>query len=228
MRDLLRPTLPHSTRRVMLPAPGRPAPAACIAAPAPTARRAASAPPVTPVRPRLAAIAPAQADGGDQPRQLVRPAGSGPRFRYIAGPAAGQPGDVAGEDGTDLLIRAGTHFVRNFSLTQGDKLDLTSILAGAPMAHDLANLGQFVKVLGYGQNDPGFGAGTKTTLEVTGPQGSAVVNFEGVGKTDLQHLLKHQSLMLPPHRAGPLPFPPFPGLDPVIAGEGQDGGWVLG
>jgi hypothetical protein len=86
-------------------------------APAPTARRAVSAPPVTPVRPRLAAIAPAQADGGDQPRQLVRPAGSGPRFRYIAGPAAGQPGDVAGEDGTDLLIRAGTHFVRNFSLT---------------------------------------------------------------------------------------------------------------
>ncbi len=57
----------------------------------------------------------------------------------------------------------------------------------------------FVKVLGYGKNDPGFGAGTKTTLGVTGPHGSAIVNLEGSGKLDLSDLLKHQSLILPPH-----------------------------
>jgi collagen type VII alpha len=123
----------------------------------------------------------------------------GPRFLYTAGPAAGQPGHVPGAQGTELLIRAGTDFVQNFSLAQGDTLDLTKILAGVPLAHDLANLGEFVKVLGYGKNDPGFGAGTKTTLEVTGLHGTAVVNLEGAGKLDLQDLLKHQSLILPPH-----------------------------
>ena len=133
------------------------------------------------------------------PGTLFGPQDHGPRFLYIAGPAAGQPGHLAGESGTELLIRAGTDFVRNFSLTEGDKLDLTRILAGAPLAHDLTNLGNFVKVLGHGQNDPGFGPGTKTTLEVTGPHGSAVVNLEGAGKLDLRDLLKHQSLLLPPH-----------------------------
>jgi hypothetical protein len=56
-----------------------------------------------------------------------------------------------------------------------------------------------VKVIGYGRNDPGFGPGTKTTLEVTGLHGTAVVNLEGAGKLDLQDLLKHNALMLPPH-----------------------------
>jgi hypothetical protein len=125
--------------------------------------------------------------------------GSAAKFLYIAGGSAGGAGSGAGGHGTDLLIRAGTDFVRNFSLTGGDKLDLTQILAGAPLAHDLANLSSFVKVLGYGQNDPGFGAGTKTSLEITGLHGSAVVNLEGVGKLELGDLLKHHSLMLPPH-----------------------------
>jgi hypothetical protein len=130
---------------------------------------------------------------------LFGPQDPGPRFLYIAGPAAGQPGHIPGAGGTELLIRAGTDFVRNFSLTQGDKLDLTRILAGAPLAHDLANLGEFVKVLGSGRNDPGFGPGTKTTLEVSGLHGSAVVNLEGAGKLDLHDLVKHNALMLPPH-----------------------------
>jgi hypothetical protein len=128
--------------------------------------------------------------------------GSAPRFLHIAGGSAGhsnQAGTGAGGQGTNVLIQAGTDFVRNFNLTHGDRLDLTKILAGAPLAHDLANLGNFVKVLGYGRNDPGFGSGTKTTLEVTGPHGTAIVNLEGVGKLDLSDLLKHQSLMLPPH-----------------------------
>ena len=56
-----------------------------------------------------------------------------------------------------------------------------------------------MKVPGYGQNDPGFGAGSKTSLEVTGPHGSALVNLEGAGKLELEDLLKHNSLLLPPH-----------------------------
>ena len=55
-----------------------------------------------------------------------------------------------------------------------------------------------MKVLGSGRNDPGFGPGTKTTLVINGPDGSATVNLEGVGRLDLSDLLKHQSLILPP------------------------------
>jgi hypothetical protein len=125
--------------------------------------------------------------------------GLAPRFLYVAGGSSGHAGHGASTQGSDLLIRAGTDYVQNFSLKGGDKLDLTQILAGVPLAHDLANLGHFVKVLGHGRNDPGFGPGTKTSLEVTGPHGSAVVNLEGVGKLELGDLLKHQSLLLPPH-----------------------------
>jgi hypothetical protein len=145
--------------------------------------------------------------GGDQghdkltaeinPGTLFGAQDHGPRFLYVAGPAAGQPGHTAGAQGTDLLIKAGTDFVKNFNLAQ-DKLDLTKILAGVP-AHELANPANFVKVLGSGPNDQGFGHGTKTTLEISGPHGSATVNLEGVGKLDVQDLLKHHSLILPPH-----------------------------
>jgi hypothetical protein len=97
------------------------------------------------------------------------------------------------------LIRAGTGFVPNFSLAHGDKLDLTQILAGAPLTHDLTNIDKFVQVLGHGKNDPGFGPGTKTSLEISGPHGTAVLNLEGAGKLDLKDLLRHHSLLLPPH-----------------------------
>jgi hypothetical protein len=131
------------------------------------------------------------------PGTLFGPQDHGPRFLYVAGPAAGQPGHTPGAQGTDLLIKAGTDFVKNFNLAQ-DKLDLTKILAGVP-THELANLANFVKVLGSGPNDQGFGHGTRTTIEISGPHGSATVNLEGAGKLDLQDLLKHHSLILPPH-----------------------------
>jgi len=118
-----------------------------------------------------------------------------PTFLY--GSASGSA--VSGGTGQDLVIRAGVDYVSRFSLAGGDKLDLTQILAGAPLAHDLANLGSFVQVLGAAANDPGFGAGTKTALAVTGPDGSAIVNLEGSGKLQLKDLLSHQSLVLPPH-----------------------------
>ena len=123
-----------------------------------------------------------------------------PKFLHAAGttPSASGPTTIVlGGNSQTALILAGTDNVRNFNLAQGDKLDLTKILAGAPLAHDLANLSNFVQVLGHGRNDPGFGSGIKTTLEVTGPHGSAVVNLEGVGKLELSDLLKHHSLLLP-------------------------------
>jgi hypothetical protein len=124
-----------------------------------------------------------------------------PRFLYTGSDtagASGQPGTATGP-ALDVLVRAGTAYIGNFSLVQGDKLDLTQILAGAPLAHDLANIAEFVKVTGYGQNDAGFGPGSKTSLQITGPHGSALVNLEGAGKLELKDLLQHNSLLLPPH-----------------------------
>ncbi len=89
--------------------------------------------------------------------------------------------------------------VQNFDLARGDKLDLTKLLSGAPLAADLTNVSDFVRVLAYAQNDTGYASGTQTALDVTGPGGHAVVHLEGSGKLDLQALLAHNSLILPPH-----------------------------
>ena len=107
-------------------------------------------------------------------------------------------GTTTGHDRMDVTVRAGTGFFQNFGLDQGDRLDLTQILAGAPLAADLTNLGDFVKVLGHGDHEPGFGSGTKTSLMITGPGGTAVVHLESAGKLDLQDLPKHNALILPP------------------------------
>ena len=123
---------------------------------------------------------------------------SAPIFLYGSGSTASGSA-ASGSIGKDLLIRAGVDYVSQFNLAGGDKLDLTQILAGASLAHDLANLGNFVQVLGSAANDLGFGAGTKTSLEITGPHGTAVVNLEGSGKLALTDLLSHHSLVLPPH-----------------------------
>jgi autotransporter passenger strand-loop-strand repeat protein len=104
---------------------------------------------------------------------------------------------TGGAQSIDVL--AGTDVSQAFSLLNGDKLDLTSILAGAPIAPDLANIGNFVQVLGIAGNDAGFGAGVQTVLQVNGPIGYALVHLEGSGKLELQDLLSHNSLILPPH-----------------------------
>jgi hypothetical protein len=98
-----------------------------------------------------------------------------------------------------LVVQAGSTYSESFSLSGGSQLDLTQILAGASLSHDLTNISQYVKVLGYGADDPGFASGTKTILQVTGPNGSATVNLEGSGRLSVQNLLQHNSLLLPPH-----------------------------
>jgi hypothetical protein len=95
------------------------------------------------------------------------------------------------------VVKAGGSYAQQFSLGGGDKLDLRHVLAGAPLAHDLTNIGQFVKIVGHGASDPGHGIGT--TLEVTGLGGSARIDLQGGGKLELKDLLQHDSLLLPPH-----------------------------
>jgi hypothetical protein len=95
-------------------------------------------------------------------------------------------------------VQAGIGYQQQFNAAAGDKLDLTQVLAGVPIAaRDLTSLDQFVKVVAHGPNDPGFGSGTKTTLEITGLNGSSRVDLQGSGKLNLNDLLQHDSLLLP-------------------------------
>jgi hypothetical protein len=138
---------------------------------------------------------------GIRHRDLLGHFDQGLRFVHGAAGTAMSPGATGAftSAGKTIEVHAGSSYAQQFSIAGGDKLDLTSVLAGAPIAHDLTNISQFVKVLGYGSNDPGYGLGTKTMLEVTGPSGSARIDLQGSGKLDLKDLLQHDSLVLP-HR----------------------------
>jgi hypothetical protein len=107
-------------------------------------------------------------------------------------PASGAPVSAL-----QWLIQGGTHSSVPFSLARGDQLDLSQILQGAPTAQDLTNIRQFVKVLGHGPNDPAFGHGTQTVLQISGPSDQAIVHLQGSGKLDLEDLVKHDSLIPP-------------------------------
>jgi hypothetical protein len=99
--------------------------------------------------------------------------------------------------GLQWLIQGGTLSSVPFSLARGDQLDLSQILHGAPAARDLTNIGQFVKVLGHGPNDPSFGHGTQTVIQISGPSDQAIVHLQGSGKLDLEDLVKHDTLIPP-------------------------------
>ena len=125
--------------------------------------------------------------------------GSSWRFLHRTGSTGTSPGTTGASGGSanTLVVHAGGSYAQQFRLGGGDKLDLRHVLAGAPLAHDLTNIHQFVKIVGHGANDPGRGLGT--TLEVTGPSGSARIDLQGSGKLNLKDLLHHDSLLLPPH-----------------------------
>jgi hypothetical protein len=105
--------------------------------------------------------------------------------------------EAPGVSNNTILVQAGLSYTEQFNIARGDKLDLSHVLAGAPISQDLTGLSQFVKVVGHGPNDPGYGHGTKTTLEVTGLGGSARIDLQGSGRVDLKDLLHHDSLILP-------------------------------
>jgi len=107
--------------------------------------------------------------------------------------------DESGALGVTSVVQPGDDIQRLFDMGQGDQLDLTQILAGAALQADLTNISDFVKVVGYGANDAGIGAGSKTMLEIVGPNGSASVTLEGSGSLTVNDLVRNNSLVLPPH-----------------------------
>jgi hypothetical protein len=123
-------------------------------------------------------------------------------FNFLQGSGQGtQNSDLASVStgGTVDLVQAGTNTSTLFNLAQGDKLDLSQILAGAPVNQDLSNISQYVKVIGHGPNDPGFGQGTQTVLQITGPNGQAIVHLEGSGRLNVHDLVKNDAIIPPTH-----------------------------
>ena len=95
-----------------------------------------------------------------------------------------------------LNAAGGTLEVHGFRLTNGDVLDLTHILAGVSLAHDLSNLGNFIALTSAPDVDnPRC---IDTTLTITGSAGVAVVTLDNSGKLTLAGLEK-ASLLLPAH-----------------------------
>ena len=83
-----------------------------------------------------------------------------------------------------------------FDPAAGERLNLTGLLAGAPLANDLANLGAFISVVGQGPDPNG---GTDTTLSLTGPGGGASLVLVGGKAIAAADLLNDNALVLPPH-----------------------------
>jgi long-subunit fatty acid transport protein len=102
-----------------------------------------------------------------------------------------------GGSGTNVVVQAGTNQTVSFNAAGGDKLDLSQILAGAPLTQDLTNVGKYVKVAGYSPSDQSSGQGVTTTFDIAGPNGHAVVNLNSDSKLSLDDLLKHNSLIPP-------------------------------
>ena len=100
--------------------------------------------------------------------------------------------------GTNTVVTAGTTHQVQFNIANGDKLDLSQVLAGAPVTQDLTNINQFVQVTGHTTTGSSSSSGVTTTLDISGPSGHATVNLQGNGKVSLDDLLKNNSL-IPPH-----------------------------
>ena len=133
--------------------------------------------------------------------------GNGTNHVFLGG---GSGNTVTDGTGTDTIVGAhwgndtfvinaagGALSVRGFyELSNGDALDLSQILAGEPLAHDLSNLGDFVKVTSV--TDPNFPWWTDTKLQITGLGGTANVTLLNTGTVTLAQL-EIKSLILPAH-----------------------------
>ncbi len=93
------------------------------------------------------------------------------------------------EDGADATIG-------DFSVTSGMKLDLTALLAGAPLAGDLSNLGAFVSASAHVADLAG---GVDTILSVHGPGGAATLRLLNPNPIAVADLLNDHVLTLPGH-----------------------------
>lgn len=95
-----------------------------------------------------------------------------------------------------LDAAGGTQTLFGFTLTNGDVLDLTHILADAGVASDLSNLGDFVGVAT--QIDATYPQFTDTVLTVRGSGGTDTITLANTGGgIGLSDLVSHGSLALP-------------------------------
>ncbi len=115
-------------------------------------------------------------------------------FLHDPGTTSGDPGGSGNSSGSSqpLVVQAGQFLSESYSVNQGDKLDLTQVLAGTPLAVDLTNINQFINALGSGKSDPNFGSGSKMTQDASDPSGGAIVSAHGSGK--LEDLLNNDWL----------------------------------
>ena len=103
----------------------------------------------------------------------------------------------AGGDSFVVNAAGGTDTIGNFTLTNGDALNLTQILAGVSLAHDLSNLGSFVALTSVA--DASVSSGFDTSLTITGASSTAHVTLLNTGSVTLTSLVASNSLVLPPH-----------------------------
>ncbi len=116
-----------------------------------------------------------------------------PRMAFIGG-LQGTTYLSAQPSETFVIGSGANGWINDFSMTGGDKLDLAGLLAGAPLAHDLSNLGSFLSVTGQ---TPGFISGSNTTLAVSGPGGAASLVLENSDSISVLGLLSGNALVLP-------------------------------
>jgi hypothetical protein len=128
--------------------------------------------------------------------QAAVPAVFKPGLAFLGG-LMGRTFVTAQSDQTFLIGSAATETINDFSLGDGDKLDLSVLLAGAPLTHDLSNLGSFLNVTG--QSGDEYGGGTSTTLAVNGPAGAASLVLVSTGSISVVDLLSSNALVLPSH-----------------------------
>lgn len=96
-------------------------------------------------------------------------------------------GFITGMTGHNSIIaNPGSQIVSGFNIANGDRLDLTQILAGAAASE--TTLSKYVKTT-WSNFD--------TTLTITGPRGSDSVTLSHVGAVSLQSLINTKTFVLP-------------------------------
>jgi hypothetical protein len=103
-------------------------------------------------------------------------------------------GAASGDNTFVINAAGGTDTIAGFSLTNGDVLNLASILAGVSLTPD--NLSTFVDVVT--QTDPRHSSWTDTVLTIKGNSGTATVTLLNTGSLTLAGL-ETASLVLPAH-----------------------------
>jgi trimeric autotransporter adhesin len=113
--------------------------------------------------------------------------GTGTSFDIIG--SSGTIGFISGAAVTMSVTAAvGSQTVGSFNMANGDKIDLTYILAGTSVT--TSDLSSYVSA---------SASGTGTSLAIIGPNGSDTVLLSGVGSLSLQTLINGNAFVLPSH-----------------------------